>query len=72
MGMTGIIEKLLESVTSSYIPRLRETSHLRANVLAVIRGKVRSSPEEVELWFDKEIEKLRNVDFGSLLRIADK
>lgn len=46
MGMTGIIEKLLESVTSSYIPRL---THLRANEFAVIRGKVRSSPEEVEL-----------------------
>ena len=70
--MTGIIEKLLESLTSSYIPRLRETSQSRANELAVIRGKVRSSPEEVELWFDKEIEKLRNVDFSSLLSIADK
>ena len=70
--MTGIVEKLLESVTSSYIPKLRETSHSRANELAVIRGKVRSSPEEVELWFDKEIEKLRNIDFSSILSIADK
>lgn len=70
--MTGIIEKLLESVTSSYVPRLRETSQLRANELAVIREKIRSSPEEVELWFDKEIQKLRSVDFSSLLGIADK
>jgi len=70
--MTNIMEKLLENVASPYIPRLRETSQSRANELLAIKEKIRSSPEEVELWFDKEIQKLRNIDFSSLLRIADK
>lgn len=70
-GMTSIMEKLLENIASSYMPRLRETSRSRADELLAIKEKIRSSPEEVELWFDNEIQKLRNIDFTSLLRIAD-
>lgn len=48
------------------------TSQSRADELLAIKEKIRSSPEEVELWFDREIQKLRNIDLTGLLRIADK
>jgi hypothetical protein len=32
-----------------------------------MKAKVRTSPEDVEAWFDKEIEKLSNVDVTGLM-----
>jgi hypothetical protein len=49
------------------MPKLQNIACTRANELTVMKGKVRTSPVEVEAWFDKEIEKLRNVDLSDLI-----
>jgi len=61
-------EKLLESAMSPFTPRLEEISRLRVNELAAVKAKVRTNPEEVETWFDKEIEKAGNMDVSGILK----
>jgi len=50
-----ITEKLLKSTTTLYMPKLEEL--VRASKLAIVKDKVRTSPEEVEAWFDGELER---------------
>ena len=61
-------EKLLENAMSGYRPRLEEISKIRVDELAATKAKVRTHPEEVEAWFDTEIAKARNIDFGEILK----
>ena len=61
-------DKLLENAISGYRPRLEEISKMRVDDLAVTKAKVRTHPEEVEAWFDTEIEKAMNIDFGDILK----
>jgi len=61
-------DKLLENAISGYRPRLEEISRMRVDDLAVTKAKVRTHPEEVEAWFDTEIEKAMNIDFGDILK----
>jgi hypothetical protein len=63
----NLVERMLKNVASQYIPKLQNVVCERANELTVMKGKVRACPEEVEAWFDKEIEKLRNVDVSDLI-----
>jgi len=51
------VEKLLQSVTSAYMPKFRDIAQTRSNELTDMKAKVRTRPEDVEAWFDKEIEK---------------
>ena len=60
-------DKFIESAYSTYKPKLEEISQIRAKELRVMREKVRTSPEEVELWFDREIENVCTVDVSNLL-----
>ena len=60
-------ERFIETAYSTYKPKLEEMSQIRAKELRVMREKVRTSPEEVELWFDREIEKVCTVDVSHLL-----
>jgi hypothetical protein len=62
-----LIEKLLQNVTSAYMPKFQNIAQTRSNELADMKAKVRTSPEDVEAWFDKEIEKLSNVDVTGLM-----
>ena len=57
----------MQNVASQYMPKLQNIACTRANELTVMKGKVRTSPVEVEAWFDKEIEKLRNVDLSDII-----
>jgi len=61
-------DKLLENAISGYRPRLEEISKIRVDDLAGTKAKVRTHPEEVEAWFDTEIEKAINIDFGDILK----
>jgi hypothetical protein len=61
-----ITEKLLTSTTALYMPKLEELAKVRASEFANIKDKVRTSPEEVEAWFDGEIRKVTNVDAKDL------
>jgi hypothetical protein len=63
----NILERILQNVASQYMPKLQNIACTRANELTVMKGKVRTSPVEVEAWFDKEIEKLRNADLSDLI-----
>jgi hypothetical protein len=48
------------------MPKLEELAKVRASELAIVKDKVRTSPEEVEAWFDGEIRKVTNVDAKDL------
>jgi len=61
-------EKLLENAMSGYRPRLEEISKMRVDELAVVKAKIRTYPEEVEAWFDKEISKAGNIDVSDILK----
>jgi len=61
-------EKLLEMAMSSYTPRLKEMSKLRVDELSSVKAKIRTSPEEVEAWFDAEIAKAGNMDVSDILK----
>ena len=61
-------EKLVENALSMYSPKLGEISKIRADELSLLRAKIRTSPEEVEVWFDKEIAKIGNIDFSDIIK----
>jgi hypothetical protein len=52
------MEKLVESAASAYMPRLESITEGRRTELVEMKSKVRTKPEEVEAWFDNEIERL--------------
>ena len=61
------VEKLMESAASAYMPRLEQMADNRRAELMEIKSKVRTNPEQVEEWFDKEIEKLGTMDIKDLM-----
>ncbi len=64
------MEKMMESATSSYLPRIEEKARARKSELEEIKMKVRTNPEQVEEWFDKEIDKLQNIDIKKIMKNA--
>jgi 3-methyladenine DNA glycosylase AlkD len=64
------MEKMIETATSAYLPRLEEKAKARKAELEEMKVKVRSNPEQVEEWFDKEINKLQNIDIKQLMKNA--
>ena len=61
------MEKLMESAASAYLPRLEQMAETRRAEMAEIKAKIRTDPEQVEAWFDREIEKLGNVDVKDVM-----
>lgn len=61
------IEKLVESAASAYMPKVEEITNVRRAELEEMKSKILSDPQQVELWFDKEIEKLANISVGDML-----
>lgn len=61
------MDKLIESAASAYMPKLEEMAEARRAELLEIRSKVRTNPEWVEIWLDKEIEKLSSMDIKDLM-----
>jgi 3-methyladenine DNA glycosylase AlkD len=64
------MDKLMESATSAYMPKVEEMAKARKAELEEIKIKVRTNPEQVEAWFDKEIEKLQNMDIKEIMKNA--
>jgi 3-methyladenine DNA glycosylase AlkD len=62
-----LMEKLMENVTTMCMPKLEEIAKVRKNELEEMKVKVRSDPEQVEKWFEKEILKLDNMDVTEML-----
>jgi hypothetical protein len=63
-----MLDWLLESAVASYMPKLAKMAEERTAELAQMRSKVRTDPEKVEEWFDREIEKVSSVDAKELLK----
>jgi 3-methyladenine DNA glycosylase AlkD len=64
------MDKMIESATSAYLPRMEEMAKARKAELEAIKIKVRTNPEQVEAWFDKEIEKLQKMDIKEIMKNA--
>lgn len=52
----------MQNAAAAYKPALEKMAKQRADELQAMKAKVRTSPEEVEAWFDAEISKVGNVD----------
>ena len=59
--------KLLQNAVSSYMPQLESIRETRKAELISMKELVRSKPEEVEAWFDKEIEKLNSMNVQDMM-----
>ncbi|HYY40054.1 MAG TPA: hypothetical protein VE692_02275 [Nitrososphaera sp.] len=64
------MDKMIESATSAYLPRMEEMAKARKAELEEIKIRVRTNPEQVEAWFDKEIEKLQKMDIKEIMKNA--
>ena len=64
------MEKMIESATSAYMPRVEEKVRERKSELEEVKTKVRINPEQVEEWFDKEIDKLQNINIKEIMKNA--
>ena len=61
------MEKMMESAASAYMPKLESIAEERRAELLSMKSKIRSNPEEVERWFDQQIEKLSNMNVADIL-----
>jgi hypothetical protein len=61
------MERLVETAASAYLPKVEEITNVRRAELEEMKSKILSEPQQVELWFDKEIEKLGNISVGDML-----
>ena len=64
------MEKMIESATSAYLPKVEEKAKVREAELEEMKAKVRTDPEQVEEWFNKEIDKLQNIDIKEIMKDA--
>ena len=61
---------MIESATSAYLPRVEEKAKARKEELEEMKLKIRTNPEQVEEWFDKEVDKLQNIDIKEIMKNA--
>ena len=52
------------------VPKVEEKAKARREELEQIKSKIRTNPEHVEQWFDKEIEKLSSIDIKQIMKNA--
>jgi hypothetical protein len=64
------MEKVVEGASSAYLPRVEEKVRARKSELEEIKIKVRTNPEQVEEWFDREIDKLQNINLKEIMKNA--
>jgi hypothetical protein len=62
------MEKLMQNAASAYMPRLESIAEGRKAELTEMKSKIRTKPEEVEEWFDKEILKLGSMNVSDMLQ----
>jgi hypothetical protein len=64
------VEKMIETATSAYVPKVEEKAKARKAELEDMKAKVRTNPQQVEEWFDKEINRLQNIDIREIMKNA--
>ena len=62
------LEKLVQNAASAYMPRLESIAEARRAELTELKAKIRTKPEEVEEWFEREIIKLGSVNVSDMLQ----
>lgn len=62
------MEKLMQNAASAYLPRLESIAEGRKAELTEIKSKIRTKPEEVEEWFDREILKLGSMNVSDMMQ----
>ncbi|MDQ4050287.1 MAG: hypothetical protein M3093_01590 [Thermoproteota archaeon] len=65
-----LMEKMIDSATAAYSTKVEEKAKVRKEELEQVKNKIRTNPEEVEGWFNKEIEKLSNINIKELMKDA--
>jgi 3-methyladenine DNA glycosylase AlkD len=65
-----LMEKMIENATSVYLPKAEEKAKARKEELDQIKSKIRTNPEHVEQWVDKEIGKLLSIDIKQIMNNA--
>ena len=68
--MDRFMDKLMESAAAAYMPKIEEMKKARKAELEEMRAKVKTDPDQVEAWFDKEIGKLDNTDVKEMMKNA--
>ena len=68
--MDKFVDKLIESATTAYMPKVEEMAKTRKAELEGVKAKVRTHPDQVEAWFEKEIQKLQNMDIKEIMKNA--
>lgn len=66
----SFVNQLVESALASRKSELEAMAKARTAELESIRSKVRTQPDEVEAWLDREIEKVSAMNISDLLRSA--
>ena len=64
------MERMIESATSAYLTKVEEKAKVRKAELEEMKAKVRTDPAQVEEWFNKEIDKLQNIDIKEIMKNA--
>ena len=64
------MDRLMESAASAYLPHIEKMAEARKAELGQMKASVRADPEKVEAWFDKEIDKLSNMDVKDMMKGA--
>jgi vacuolar-type H+-ATPase subunit E/Vma4 len=61
------MEKLMQNAVSAYMPKIESMRESRKAELEALKEAVRSKPEEVEAWFDKELKKLESMNVSDMM-----
>lgn len=68
----GLTDQLFERALSAFGPQFEAISKARAEELTEIKSKIRTSPEEVEAWFDMEIKKVSTINVSDVIDRINK
>ena len=66
-----LMEKMIENAASVYLPKVEDKAKATKEELEQIKSNIRTNPEHVEQWFDKEIEKLLSIDIKQIMKNCD-
>lgn len=61
-------ERMVEMALSNYMPTIQKAKEQRVAELESLKSYIRSEPRKVEQWFDREIEKTKNIGSSELLK----
>lgn len=62
-----MFDKIITKLVKENLLPLQELSQQRLGELEYVKSKIFTNPEEVERWFNKEINKINNIDIDSSL-----